>query len=122
MRFRQDILVADLFGDQRPASGWLNSHGRARLLKDMAVTGDFHIVPGVVTVHDKRMKEPWCLATSRTDLAASEKALTDDGLTPEPKSTFRTHGPGPKPYPDPATRTRPRDLRSMVQIDDIYFQ
>ena len=72
VRFRQDILVTDQFGDQRPASGWLNPNGRARLLKNMAVTGDFHMVPGVVTVHDKRMKDPWCLATSRTDLAASE--------------------------------------------------
>ena len=72
VRFRQDILVADQFGDQRPAIGWLYPNGRARLLKDMAVTDDFYIVPGVVTVHDKRMKDPWCLATSRTDLTASE--------------------------------------------------
>jgi hypothetical protein len=38
----------------------------------MAVTGDFYIVPAVVVVHDKRMKDPWCLATSRADLSASE--------------------------------------------------
>jgi hypothetical protein len=72
VRFRQDILVADQFGDQRPAIDWLYKTGRARLLKDMAVTGDFYILPAVVVVHDKRMKDPWCLASSRAELSAAE--------------------------------------------------
>ena len=72
IRFRQDILVTDQFGDKRPAVEWLHKTGRARLLEKMAVTGDFYILPAVVVVHDKRMQEPWCLATSRTDLAASD--------------------------------------------------
>lgn len=72
VRFRQDILVADQFGDQRPASAWLHETGRARLLKDMAVTADCYIVPAVVVVHDKRMKDSWCLATNRSDLSAAE--------------------------------------------------
>jgi hypothetical protein len=65
VRFRQDILLTEQFGDQRPASQWLHETGRARLLKDMAVTADY-VLPTVV-VHDKRMKEPWCLATNRSD-------------------------------------------------------
>jgi hypothetical protein len=72
IRFRQDILVTNQFGDKRPAVDWLHKTGRARLLKDMAVTGDLYILPAVVVVHDKRMKEPWCLATSRSDLSAAE--------------------------------------------------
>jgi hypothetical protein len=72
VRFRQDILVTDGFGDQRPASGWLYKTGRARLLKEMAVTVDCYVLPAVVVVHDKRMKDPWCLATSRSDLSAAE--------------------------------------------------
>jgi len=72
VRFRQDILVTDQFGDKRPAFEWLHKTGRARLLKDMAVTGDFYILPAVVVVHDKRMKDPWCLATSRSELSAAE--------------------------------------------------
>jgi hypothetical protein len=72
VRFRQDILVADQFGEQRPASGWLHKTGRARLLRDMAVTADCYIPPSVVVVHDKRMKESWCLASNRNDLSAAE--------------------------------------------------
>jgi len=72
VRFRQDILLTEQFGDRRPASQWLHETGRARLLKDMAVTADCYILPAVVVVHDKRMKEAWCLATNRTDLKAAE--------------------------------------------------
>lgn len=74
VRFRQDILVTDQFGDQRPAVKWLQQSGRARLLKDMGVTADCYIVPAVVVVHDKRMKEVWCLASNRRDLSAAEIA------------------------------------------------
>lgn len=72
IRFRQDILVTDQWGDQRPAVQWLHASGRARLLPDMAVTADCYVLPAVVLVHDKRMKEAWCLATSRSDLRATE--------------------------------------------------
>lgn len=72
IRFRQDILVTDQFGDTHPAVEWLHKSGKARLLKDMAVTGDFYIVPAVVLTHDKRMKEAWCLATDRVDLGAAD--------------------------------------------------
>jgi hypothetical protein len=72
IRFRQDILVTSEFGDQRPAIDWLHPSGRAKMLKDMAVTADCYILPAVVLVHDKRMKEPWCIATSRADLNAAE--------------------------------------------------
>lgn len=72
IRFRQDILVTSEFGDQRPAVDWLHPSGRAKKLKDMAVTADCYVLPAVVLVHDKRMKDPWCIATSRADLKASE--------------------------------------------------
>ena len=72
IRFRQDILVTDQYGDQRRAIDWLHKTGRAQALKDMAVTGDFYVLPAVVVVHDKRMKDPWCLATSRADLSAAD--------------------------------------------------
>jgi hypothetical protein len=72
IRFRQGIKVADQFGEQKTAKEWLLPSGRARLLKDMAVTNDFYIVPAVVLVWDKRMKEPWCIATDRAELTAAE--------------------------------------------------
>jgi hypothetical protein len=72
IRFREGILVCNQFGEQKPASEWLPESGRACLYKAMGVTEDCYIVPAVVVVHDKRMKEPWCLASSRSDLKAAE--------------------------------------------------
>ncbi|HVZ33783.1 MAG TPA: transposase [Polyangiaceae bacterium] len=70
IRFRECILVTDQWGNSKPASEWLSETGRAKLHKDMAVTADCYIVPAVVLVHDKRMKDAWCLATSRKDKTA----------------------------------------------------
>jgi hypothetical protein len=72
IRFRQDILVTDHDGHQRTAAEWLHKSGRARMLTQATVTTECNLVPAVVVVHDKRMKEPWCLATSRTDVSAAD--------------------------------------------------
>ena len=45
--------------------------GKAKMLKAARVTNDKTEVPAVVLVHDKRMKDAWCLATSRADLGAA---------------------------------------------------
>jgi hypothetical protein len=72
IRFRQGILLTDQFGERGAAVHWLHRSGRARMLKDVAVTADCYIPAAVVLVHDKRMKDAWCLATSRDDLPAAE--------------------------------------------------
>src|SRR5271170_4152828 len=72
IRFRQGILLTDPFGERGAAVHWLHRSGRARMLKEVAVTADCYIPAAVVLVHDKRMKDAWCLATSRDDLAADE--------------------------------------------------
>jgi hypothetical protein len=72
IRFRESILVTDQWGTCKPAAAWLSETGRAKMHKDMAVTDDCYVVPAVVLVHDKRMKEAWCLATSRTDKTAAD--------------------------------------------------
>jgi len=72
IRFRQGILVTDEWGNQKPASEWLPKSGRAKKLKDMGVTADCYVVPALVLVHDKKMKDPWCIATSRSDKTARE--------------------------------------------------
>jgi hypothetical protein len=72
IRFRQDILLTDEFGEQKPAIDWLHRSGRARMLKKAAVTADCYIPPAIVLAHDKRMQESWCIATSRDDLSAAE--------------------------------------------------
>jgi hypothetical protein len=72
IRFRQGILLTDQFGERGAAVHWLHRSGRARMLKEVAVTADCYIPAAVVLVHDKRMKDAWCLATSRDDLPAAE--------------------------------------------------
>jgi len=72
IRFRESILVTDQWGKQQPASQWLPKSGRATMLKDMAVTADCYVVPAVVLVHDKKMADAWCIATSRSDKSAPD--------------------------------------------------
>lgn len=71
IRFRGNIVVEDATGTARPAAGWLPATGRATRLRDVRLTAERSEVPAVVVVHDKKMKEPWCLATSRRDDTAS---------------------------------------------------
>lgn len=72
VRFRQDILLTTEFGERKPAVEWLRRNGRARMFRQMAVTANCYIPPAIVLVHDKKMKEAWCLATSCDDLAAAD--------------------------------------------------
>lgn len=72
IRFRESITVTDQLGESKPAAQWLPKSGRATMLKEMAVTQDFYVVPAVVVAHDRRMQESWCLATSRADLGAAD--------------------------------------------------
>jgi hypothetical protein len=71
IRFRECILVSHQ-GKSQPARQWLAKTGRAKMLKQVQVTGERAPLPAVVLVHDKRMKDAWCLATSRDDLGAAQ--------------------------------------------------
>jgi hypothetical protein len=73
IRFRGNIKVTAADGEARTAAEWVGKGGRARILRDAAVTADEYRVGAVVSVHAKGMKEPWCLATSRND--TTTKAL-----------------------------------------------
>jgi Transposase DDE domain len=72
IRFREGILVTNQAGDQKPVSDWLPQSGRATMLKDVAVTADCYVVPAVVLVRAKKMKDAWCIATSRSDMTAQQ--------------------------------------------------
>jgi len=73
IRFREGIqLTHPTTGNSAPASAWLSTSGRAISLKNMTVTADQYAVPAIVLVRDPRMKEAWCLATSRADQGAAE--------------------------------------------------
>ena len=62
IRFRGDINVTTADGESRPAKDWLLPSGRARILRDVRVTGRQAPVAAVVCVWAKGMKEPWFLA------------------------------------------------------------
>lgn len=72
IRFRECITVRSSKGVSKPARDWLSPSGRAKMLKNVEVTQDATPLPAVVLVHAKGMKDPWCLASSRADLAAPQ--------------------------------------------------
>ena len=72
VRFRGNILVVSADGQSRPAAAWLGPRARPVKLTRARVTADQFEVPAVVIVWDKKMKEPWCLATSLDGRTASE--------------------------------------------------
>jgi hypothetical protein len=87
IRFRGVVLV-EHEGERRAAEGWISATGRARKLEGVYVTERRTEVGAVVLVHDKRMKEPWYLATSlRTQTAAAIIKLYGRRFTIE--ETFR---------------------------------
>jgi hypothetical protein len=71
IRFRGNIQVEHQ-GTMRPAKDWLFPTRRARLLAGACVTTDRAQVSAVVVTQDRRMKEPWCLATSLGQRKAQE--------------------------------------------------
>ncbi|MGK3968199.1 transposase [Sorangium sp. So ce118] len=72
IRFRECITIKDAAGKAAAATEWLASTGRAKMIRNVRVTQDETAIAAVVLVHDKKMKDPWCLATNRDDLAASQ--------------------------------------------------
>src|SRR5208337_1982174 len=67
IRFRGNIAVAAADGEVRAAADWVGTGGRARVLRDAAVTAVGYPVKTVVCVQARDMKEPWCLAASTTE-------------------------------------------------------
>ena len=72
IRFRGNITVTRRAGATRTAADWVQTGGRARLLRGAEVTADRYQVGTVVCVQDPDMKQAWCLAASRTDATAKQ--------------------------------------------------
>jgi hypothetical protein len=72
IRFRGVITVEAESGKTRKARDWVGPSGRMRTLKNARVTAEREAVPVAVCVQDPRMKDAWCLASSRADLSGSE--------------------------------------------------
>jgi len=72
IRLRGNTKVSAADGTTRPAAGWIGQGGRARKLRDAAVTEAQCPVGAAVCVHARDMKEPWCLVTSTPDATAPQ--------------------------------------------------
>src|SRR3954452_8965190 len=70
IRLKGNTRLSAADGTTRPAVEWIGQGGRARKLRDAAVTEAR--CPVGVCVHAKRMKEPWCLVTSTPDATAPQ--------------------------------------------------
>ena len=73
VRFKGNVQVTSKDDDSRKAKEWITASGRAKRLEEAEVTKDMgKIVPVVVCVQDKGMKDCWCLASSRSELKTRE--------------------------------------------------
>ena len=67
IRIRGDIYVTSAKGERRKAAQWVGQGGRSRTLRGAQVADEHHLEVGrVVCVHDRKMKEPWCLVASES--------------------------------------------------------
>ena len=72
IRIRGNITVTSATGEKRKASEWVGKNGRMRTLRDAMITCELYPVPTVVCVHDKGMKEAWCIVASDKDATGRE--------------------------------------------------
>lgn len=72
LRFRENILVTKPDGTVGKAADFVPTNGRALKIVDAAVTGKAVVIPAVVLVKRKNMKEAWCLATSFSKADAND--------------------------------------------------
>jgi hypothetical protein len=64
IRFRDNIYVTDEQGECRQARDWVPRNGRIKVIRQAKVTDQGYVVPTVVCVKKKDMKDAWCLAVS----------------------------------------------------------
>ena len=73
IRFKGNVKVCSSDGEERFAQDWVGTNGRAKRLENSKVTSSNRkSMPVVVCVQDKKMKEPWCLAASKSTLKTRE--------------------------------------------------
>jgi hypothetical protein len=72
IRLKGNTRVGAVDGTTRPAQEWVGQGGRARKLRDAAITEAHCPVGAAVCVHAKGMKEPWCLVTGSRDATAPQ--------------------------------------------------
>ena len=72
IRFKDNVDVRDQSGTCQKARDWVPANGRTKVLRQAQVTAQGYVVPTVVCVKKKDMKEPWCLAVSDPEAKGAE--------------------------------------------------
>ena len=72
IRFRGCIGVESHHGETRRAEEWLHPTGRAALLRNARVTEARYLLPAVLAVKQKGMKDAWYLASNLDGASATE--------------------------------------------------
>jgi Transposase DDE domain len=72
IRFRGNIMVTSAKGEARMARDWVREGGRMCVLRNALVTADRYPVAVVLCVHERGMKDPWCIVGSQWSLTGSE--------------------------------------------------
>jgi hypothetical protein len=126
IRFRGNIKVAATDGETRMAIDWVGQRGRARILRDAAVTAESHVVGAVVCVRAKDMKEPWCLATrlgdERAGILYTSRQATACPWVPS-FCRFRNVAPSPSLAPRRCGRPSSEGKYGVPpQIEDPYSE
>ena len=65
IRFRGRTKVTNKAGESRAAKDWVGKGGRAKTIRDARLTRKGLEVATIVCVHDKKMKDAWCLASNK---------------------------------------------------------
>jgi len=72
VRMRKNTYVTRTDGERRPVQAFLHPAGKAIKLIRPTVTEHDYSLGAVVTVHAKKMQEPWFLASNMSDLNATQ--------------------------------------------------
>jgi hypothetical protein len=122
IRLKGNTQVTAADGTTRPAAKWVGQGGRARKLRDAALTEARRPVGAVVCVHAKDMKEPWCLVTSHRDATAPQiiklysKRWTVEPSFRDTKDLRFGMGLGAVRIADPQRRDRLRLLNTFAVV------
>jgi len=73
IRFKDNVKVYSENGEEKTAREWVGANGRAKRLENAKVTSSKRkSMPVVICVQDKKMKDPWCLASNDSTLKTRE--------------------------------------------------
>lgn len=72
IRFRGKTTVTNSAGESRPANAWVGKGGRAKTIRNARLTRKGLEVSTIVCVHDKKMKDAWCLASNKAGAASKD--------------------------------------------------